>query len=91
MLQSLMIILKSFSVYRKHSHKKFGVLKKLKLDGMKALVTGASQGLGYATGRGLVLEGCNAAINSRNPAKLNAAAEILTGEGKSKARNDVAI
>jgi 3-oxoacyl-[acyl-carrier protein] reductase len=56
----------------------------LLLEGKKALVTGASQGLGYATARGLALEGCAVAISSRNPNKLEAAARNLAGETNSE-------
>jgi len=56
----------------------------LQLEGKKALVTGASQGLGYATARGLALEGCAVAINSRNPKKLEAATRNLAGETNSE-------
>ena len=56
----------------------------LQLEGTKALVTGASQGLGYATARGLAQEGCNVAINSRNPQKLISAAQNIENETKSK-------
>ena len=56
----------------------------LLLEGKKALVTGASQGLGYATARGLALEECAVAINSRNPKKLGAATHNLAGETNSE-------
>ena len=46
----------------------------LGLSGKKALVTGASKGLGFATARLLALEGARIAINSRNPQNLNEAA-----------------
>jgi 3-oxoacyl-[acyl-carrier protein] reductase len=46
----------------------------LKLQGKRALVLGASRGLGFATARGLALEGCEVAINSRDPDKLACAA-----------------
>ena len=49
----------------------------LRLKGKKALVTGASRGLGYATARGLAIEGCDVAINSRNTDVLNQAASSL--------------
>jgi 3-oxoacyl-[acyl-carrier protein] reductase len=52
----------------------------LKLKGMKALVTGASQGLGSATARGLSQEGCAVAINGRDPKKLTATAQNLAKE-----------
>ena len=52
----------------------------LQLAGKYALVTGASRGLGYATARGLALEGCKVAINSRNASNILAAAEKLSNE-----------
>jgi len=52
----------------------------LKLKDKTALVTGASRGLGYATARGLALEGCKVAINSRDAQKLNRAAQALIQE-----------
>jgi len=57
----------------------------LQLKGKRALVTGASQGLGYATARGLAFEGCSVAINSRNSQKLDVAVGKLVGETNSKA------
>lgn len=56
----------------------------LQLTGKRALVTGASQGLGYATAHGLALEGCAVAINSRTPAKLKAAAQDLAAQTPAK-------
>lgn len=56
----------------------------LKLIGKKALVIGASQGLGLATARGLAIEGCRLAISSRDPEKLRAAAQTLAGEAISE-------
>lgn len=54
----------------------------LKLRGKRALVTGASRGLGFATARGLALEGCRVAINSRTHETLaNAAMEISAETG----------
>ncbi|MFQ5616878.1 MAG: SDR family oxidoreductase [Anaerolineales bacterium] len=52
----------------------------LKLNGKRALVTGASRGLGYATARGLAREGAHIAINSRAPDKIREAARTLAGE-----------
>jgi len=52
----------------------------LKLDGKRALVTGASRGLGFATARGLAHEGVRLAINSRSQAKINQAVESLSLE-----------
>jgi len=52
----------------------------LQLKGRNALITGASQGLGFAIGRRLAIEGCNLVINSRNESKLNQAAQRILGE-----------
>jgi 3-oxoacyl-[acyl-carrier protein] reductase len=52
----------------------------LKLEGKRALVTGASRGLGFATARGLAQEGVRLAINSRSQAKINQAVETLSTE-----------
>ncbi len=52
----------------------------LKLKGKKALITGASQGLGFATARGLASEGCDLVISSRNSEKLGSAAQALDKE-----------
>ena len=49
----------------------------LGLSGKRALVTGASRGLGFSTARQLALEGCCLAINSRNQEKLAAAAQMI--------------
>ena len=51
-----------------------------KLKGRKALVTGASRGLGYATARGLSLEGAEAAISSRSKENIEKAAKTLSEE-----------
>jgi 3-oxoacyl-[acyl-carrier protein] reductase len=52
----------------------------LQLKNKRALVTGASRGLGYATALVLLQEGCKVAINSRDEAKLQAAAETLRSQ-----------
>jgi len=52
----------------------------MKLSGSRALVLGASRGLGFATARGLAQEGCEVAINVRNQKKLQAAADELGAE-----------
>lgn len=52
----------------------------LQLKDKRALVTGASRGLGYATALALLQEGCKVAINSRDDAKLTAAAQRLRAE-----------
>jgi 3-oxoacyl-[acyl-carrier protein] reductase len=50
----------------------------LQLTGKRALVTGASRGLGYATTLGLAQEGCQLVINSRNPDGIAQAANTIT-------------
>jgi 3-oxoacyl-[acyl-carrier protein] reductase len=49
----------------------------LKLEGKRALVTGASRGLGYAIAKGLAQEGASVVINSRTEEKLASAADAL--------------
>lgn len=49
----------------------------LKLKGKKALVLGASRGLGLATAHGLAQEGCDVAMNSRNLPNLAHAIQVL--------------
>jgi 3-oxoacyl-[acyl-carrier protein] reductase len=54
----------------------------LKLNGKRALVTGASRGLGFATALGLASEGVRVAINSRNSeSSANAARSIQEQTG----------
>src|SRR5215207_1016494 len=50
------------------------------LTGRTALVTGSSQGLGFAIARGLAEAGAAIALNGRDVTKLANAAEILRGE-----------
>lgn len=52
----------------------------LGLQGKRALLTGASKGLGFATARRLALEGCQVAINSRDPKSLSNAANTIEEE-----------
>jgi len=52
----------------------------LGLQGKRALLTGASRGLGFAAARRLALEGCHVAINSRDPESLSVAAKKLSAE-----------
>lgn len=52
----------------------------LKLKGKRALVTGASRGLGYATALGLAKEGTQVTINSRDRGRVNIAAEQIRTE-----------
>jgi len=49
----------------------------LQLIGKRALVSGASRGLGYATALGLAQEGCQVVINSRNPDNIAQAAKTI--------------
>lgn len=51
------------------------------LSGRVALVTGSSQGLGFAIARGLARAGATVVLNGRDKAKLEDAAELLRGEG----------
>ena len=52
----------------------------LQLSGKKALVTGASRGLGFVTALGLAREGAIIAVNSRNPDSISAAAQTIAQE-----------
>jgi 3-oxoacyl-[acyl-carrier protein] reductase len=52
----------------------------LNLKNKTALVTGSSRGLGYAVALCLAREGCRVAINSRDEAKVTAAAKTIAEE-----------
>lgn len=52
----------------------------LQLKGKRALVTGASRGLGYATALCLALEGARVAVNSRAPESIEGAARSIEGD-----------
>jgi len=52
----------------------------LHLKAKRALVTGASRGLGYAVASGLAREGADVAINSRSADKLRKSAQTLADE-----------
>jgi 3-oxoacyl-[acyl-carrier protein] reductase len=56
----------------------------LKLRGLRALVTGASRGLGFATALGLAREGVEVALNSRSTDSLSLAAERILKETGAK-------
>jgi hypothetical protein len=60
----------------------------LGLTGKRALVTGASKGIGLAIARALAAEGCRIDIASRNLAPLEAAAESIR---KATSRADVRV
>lgn len=49
------------------------------LTGKRALVTGSSQGIGFALARGLLEAGAEVVLNGRDEAKLDAAAKTLDG------------
>ncbi len=51
------------------------------LTGRTALVTGSSQGLGFAIARGLAQAGAAVVLNGRDKQKLSAAAKALDAEG----------
>jgi 3-oxoacyl-[acyl-carrier protein] reductase len=50
----------------------------LRLEGARALITGASKGIGYACAELLTEEGCDVAINGRNLDRLGEAADSLS-------------
>jgi len=56
----------------------------LGLRDKKALVTGASRGLGYAIAKTLTAEGCHVAINSRTIEKIDSSASSLEKESQAK-------
>ncbi|HTX79466.1 MAG TPA: SDR family oxidoreductase [Longilinea sp.] len=56
----------------------------LGLKDKKALVTGASRGLGYTMAETLAGEGCQVAINSRTSERIAASANRLTGQTHGK-------
>ncbi|MGL6209202.1 MAG: SDR family oxidoreductase [Paracoccaceae bacterium] len=49
------------------------------LTGRRALITGSSQGIGYAMALGLVAAGAEVVLNGRDASKLAAAAETIPG------------
>jgi len=51
------------------------------LSGRRALITGSSQGIGFALARALGGAGAAVVLNGRDASKLDAAASILRGEG----------
>jgi len=51
------------------------------LAGKRALVTGSSQGIGFALARGLAAAGASIVLNGRDAGKLQAAAGALSEEG----------
>ncbi|MET1411461.1 SDR family oxidoreductase [Roseibium sp. HPY-6] len=51
------------------------------LSGKRALITGSSQGIGFALARGLAQAGAEVVLNGRDGAKLGSAAQTLKSEG----------
>jgi len=51
------------------------------LSGLRALVTGSSQGIGFALARGLAEHGASIVLNGRDGERLEAAAAALRGKG----------
>ena len=56
----------------------------LGLRGRRVLITGGSQGIGYAVAAGFVAEGCNVVIVARDQSRLEAAAATLSKHGTGK-------
>jgi gluconate 5-dehydrogenase len=56
-------------------------LQMFDLTGLRALITGSSQGIGFALARGLAGAGAEIVLNGRDTAKLAEAAKVLKGEG----------
>lgn len=56
-------------------------LQMFDLTGLRALITGSSQGIGFALARGLAGAGAEIVLNGRDTDKLSKAAKILESEG----------
>lgn len=56
----------------------------LGLKGKRALVTGSSRGLGFATALGLAREGCEVAVNSRSMESAQEAAQKIASQTSSR-------
>lgn len=53
-----------------------------KLRGKRALVTGSTQGIGFAIAQGLAREGAAVVVNGRSEAKVSEAAKCIGAETK---------
>jgi len=51
------------------------------LEGRRALITGSSQGIGFALARGLAVHGAAVVLNGRDPGKIEVAAAELSAVG----------
>ncbi|MCG6903482.1 MAG: SDR family oxidoreductase [Rhodobacter sp.] len=51
------------------------------LTGKRALITGSSQGIGFALAKGLAAAGAEVVLNGRDAGKLAGAADVLRGDG----------
>ena len=51
------------------------------LSGKRALITGSSQGIGFALARGMAAAGAEIVLNGRDTEKLGTAAKVLADEG----------
>lgn len=58
------------------------------LSGRRVLVTGSSQGIGFALARGLAAHGASVILNGRDRSKLESAASSLEAEGYSVTTSD---
>lgn len=58
------------------------------LSGLRALVTGSSQGIGYALADGLAAHGAEVVLNGRDKARLDAAVRQLTAAGARVSASD---
>ena len=58
----------------------------LELGGKRALVTGASRGIGKAIAARFAAEGCNLYLTARSPAPLEAARDELGARGRPRSR-----
>jgi gluconate 5-dehydrogenase len=56
-------------------------LQMFDLTGKRALITGSSQGIGFALARGLAGAGAEIILNGRDTSKLSEAAKVLEGQG----------
>lgn len=53
------------------------------LAGRRALITGSSQGIGFALAKGLAASGAEIVLNGRDTGKLSAAADTIGWHGAS--------